>query len=944
MRHVQVAALVVTLLAACADPTTTEMGAGGPVLPQAVTVTRLTLTPDAITLAPGATQQFSVSATLSNGTTSAAPSVRYAITGGWISNGLYTAGTATGAFRVIATSADGPADTSAVTISTGPPPPTLSLTAVPTTIITGQSSTLSWTSTNATSCTASNGWTGAQPTSGTLVVSPVATATFTLGCSGAGGTISRSAMVAVNAPPPPTLTFTAQPAAITTGQSSTLTWTGANATSCTASGGWTGTQLLAGTLVVSPTATTTYTLACTGPGGTLSQSATVTVTAPLPTLSLAALPPAIITGQSSTLTWVSVNTTDCTASIGWAGAQATSGSLVVSPTATTIYALACTGPGGTVSRSDTLTVNPVPAPTVALAALPTAITIGQSSTLTWSSTNATGCTATGGWTGVQATSGTMVMTPTATTIYTLACTGTGGTATQSATVTVGPIPPPTLSFTALPASISAGQSSTLSWTSTNATSCTATGGWTGSQLPSGTLMVSPTVLTIYGLDCAGPGGTITQSATVTVTTPPPPPPPGGYTYPLSVGPTNRYLIDQTGKPFLMVGDAVWSLIAQLTDGDAETYFATRQTQGFTLAMVNLIEHKFSTAAPKNAYGQPPFTGRVFSTPNDAYFSHVDAVVRSAASHGIVVMLDVIYLGASCSNEGWCAEVKAATTADMTAYGTYLGNRYQSFDNIIWQIGGDTDPGVVAPKLTALVNGILSADTRHPFAAHNGSWETGVDPWGSAAWLTLNDVYTYSTTLYANVLAAYNRTPVKPVFLIEAKYENETEWNVTQPQLRSQFYWTLLSGGFGQVYGNCPVWNFDAPGHGAYCPQSGWKAQLTSQGARNMQSAAAVVGARHWWTLVPDAGHAVLTAGFGSGTTYATTAYASDGSTALAYLPTSRAVTVSGSRLTGASMTVTWYNPATGVATPLGSFATSAPQSFTPPATGDWVLVLDAQSP
>ncbi|MHB8660982.1 MAG: choice-of-anchor Q domain-containing protein, partial [Minisyncoccota bacterium] len=46
-----------------------------------------------------------------------------------------------------------------------------------------------------------------------------------------------------------------------------------------------------------------------------------------------------------------------------------------------------------------------PAPIITLSASPTSVTSGGSSTLTWSSTNATSCTASGGWTGTKATSG-----------------------------------------------------------------------------------------------------------------------------------------------------------------------------------------------------------------------------------------------------------------------------------------------------------------------------------------------------------------------------------------------------------------------------------------------------------------------------------------------------------------------------------------------------------
>jgi hypothetical protein len=84
----------------------------------APTVTAIVVTPPSATLASGASQQFTASATLSDGTTQPNPSVTWTATGGTITTaGRYTAGSTTGAFRVIAASANGKADTSAVTIS-----------------------------------------------------------------------------------------------------------------------------------------------------------------------------------------------------------------------------------------------------------------------------------------------------------------------------------------------------------------------------------------------------------------------------------------------------------------------------------------------------------------------------------------------------------------------------------------------------------------------------------------------------------------------------------------------------------------------------------------------------------------------------------------------------------------------------------------------------------
>ena len=78
--------------------------------------------------------------------------------------------------------------------------------------------------------------------------------------------------------PAPTVTFTANPTSITSGNSTTLTWSSTNASSCTASGGWSGGKNTSGSQSVSPTSNATYTLTCTGTGGSANKSVTVTVT------------------------------------------------------------------------------------------------------------------------------------------------------------------------------------------------------------------------------------------------------------------------------------------------------------------------------------------------------------------------------------------------------------------------------------------------------------------------------------------------------------------------------------------------------------------------------------------------------------------------------------------------------------------------------------------
>jgi hypothetical protein len=79
----------------------------------------------------------------------------------------------------------------------------------------------------------------------------------------------------------PTLTLASSASTVSSGGNVTLTWSSQNTTSCTASGGWTGTQAVSGSLPSAAlSATTVFTLSCDGPAGTVSQSVTVTVNTP----------------------------------------------------------------------------------------------------------------------------------------------------------------------------------------------------------------------------------------------------------------------------------------------------------------------------------------------------------------------------------------------------------------------------------------------------------------------------------------------------------------------------------------------------------------------------------------------------------------------------------------------------------------------------------------
>ena len=175
-------------------------------------------------------------------------------------------------------------------------------------------------------------------------------------CSGGGGGSGGD-----NPVPAAAVTLAVSSTSVAAGATVELTWSSTNANSCAASGGWTGTQATSGTAQVGPVIQTTiFGLSCTGSGGSGERSVTVNVQASAPELTLSASPEAVRSGETSTLTWSSQNATSCTASEGWVGAKATSGSETIAPvTSTTSYTLTCSNSAGDTAETVTVAANAV---------------------------------------------------------------------------------------------------------------------------------------------------------------------------------------------------------------------------------------------------------------------------------------------------------------------------------------------------------------------------------------------------------------------------------------------------------------------------------------------------------------------------------------------------------------------------------------------------------
>ena len=161
---------------------------------------------------------------------------------------------------------------------------------------------------------------------------------------------------------------------------------------------------------------------------------------------------------------------------------------------------------------------------------------------------------------------------------------------------------------------------------------------------------------------------------------------------------------------------------------------------------------------------------------------------------------------------------------------------------------------------------------------------------------------------------------------------EGEHNASEVQTRRQAYWSVLCGGFGHVMGN----------HRLDLSDPGWQQAMELAGSVGMQIWGQLFHSRSWYDLIPDQKHEVVKSGLGefNGLDYLAAAKTPDGSTVIAYMPTSRTINVDMSKIAGSQNKAWWFDPRNGKAAAAGIFPASGTHEFPPPGEGDWVLVLD----
>src|SRR3954469_2829939 len=184
--------------------------------------------------------------------------------------------------------------------------------------------------------------------------------------------------------------------------------------------------------------------------------------------------------------------------------------------------------------------------------------------------------------------------------------------------------------------------------------------------------------------------------------------PVATTFPVVYAPNSRYLQDQNGVPFPILGRASWYLISRPM-ADIQIYIGDSVARGYDAVEMNAIDHwSGANHPPFNGNGDAPFLKRLdganwngalgyanigneapdFTTPNEAYWTAMDAFLDYAQSQGMLVFLFPSYVGYAGGDQGWMQEMLANGPARMHDYGVWIANRYKDQKNLVWMVGGD----------------------------------------------------------------------------------------------------------------------------------------------------------------------------------------------------------------------------------------------------------------
>ena len=140
-------------------------------------------------------------------------------------------------------------------------------------------------------------------------------------------------------------------------------------------------------------------------------------------------------------------------------------------------------------------------------------------------------------------------------------------------------------------------------------------------------------------------------------------------FPVKVSANQRYFVDQKNQPIFWLGDTQWELFRLYALEEVRAILENRKRKGFAFIQVMLFG--VGNGLGLNIHKESPWKDIDSLTPNEAYFKHVDAVVKMAWEHGLVISMTLFH-------QRYRGHIRLEKAR---GWGKWLASRYRAAPNL-----------------------------------------------------------------------------------------------------------------------------------------------------------------------------------------------------------------------------------------------------------------------
>ena len=380
-------------------------------------------------------------------------------------------------------------------------------------------------------------------------------------------------------------------------------------------------------------------------------------------------------------------------------------------------------------------------------------------------------------------------------------------------------------------------------------------------------------------------------------------------------PEQRVFTHADGTPFFWLGDTAWTASSRASLEEWERYLDFRDEQGYSVIQINALrQHDGSRPHDRLPFGED----WDLSTPNHAYFQHLDEMVAMCHERGIVPALVALWFDyVPGANVDWGVPDDRRhefSPQQARTLGRYLGARYGAY-GATWLVSGDSEFNEQCVSVYREAGEALGDACQYPLrTAHQPGSQSTPTIMNEEAWL---DYHMYQSGHTRDLEVPERQAiecrvlePARPVLNGEPCYAEMQEYSsdalLEREVVRAAGWLSVLSGGnAGVTYGVLGIWPWHRDGDTFEAAQvwgepNAWDESLEAASGEDYSRIQAICAERSLETLSPRTD---LIAGKQTGEMAAVLK-----DSLLVYLATGREITLEDAPAISQAQ---WMDPATG---------------------------------